>query len=65
MGGMRMMNMGLGSSFSPSMNMTTIQPNSNSNTLEGHSNMSMMMTEINLALVSIHDYETGLSLIAV
>jgi hypothetical protein len=41
------------------MDMKTIQPSTNNNTLKGHSNMSMMMTENNLALVSIHDYESS------
>lgn len=41
------------------MDMKTIQPSTNNNTLKGHSNMSMMMTENNPALVSIHDYESS------
>jgi hypothetical protein len=59
MDGMKMSN-GLGPSSSHSMNMATIQPSSNSNTLEGHSNMSIMMiTESNLTLGNMHDYETS------
>ena len=41
------------------VDMKTIQPSTNNNTLKGHSNMSMMMTENNPALVSIHDYESS------
>jgi hypothetical protein len=58
MGGMRMSNMS-GASFPRSMNWTTFQTSANSNMLERHSDMSMMMTESNLGLVSIHDYETS------
>jgi hypothetical protein len=55
MGGMTMPNMDM----NMNMDMKTIQPNTNSNTLEEHSNMSMMMTENNLALINIHDYESS------
>jgi hypothetical protein len=61
MGGMRMSNMGGGSSEVPSfssLNMTTFQ--TGTNTLKGHSNMSMSaITRNNLELISLQDYETS------
>jgi hypothetical protein len=63
MGGMRMSNMdGVGgrSSFSSSMNMTTLQTSASGNMSEGHLNMSTpTMTRNNLKLVSVQDYETS------
>jgi len=63
MGTMRMPNMdggGGGPSFFSSMNMTTLQTSTGGNTSEGHSNMSTpTMTENNMELVSIQDYETS------
>jgi hypothetical protein len=59
MGDMRMPNMD-GGGGGPSMNMTTLQTSTGGNAPEGHSNMSKpTMTENNVELVSIQDYETS------
>jgi hypothetical protein len=57
---MRMSNMGGRSSFSSSMNMTTLQTSASGNMSEGHFNMSTpTMIRNNLKLVSVQDYETS------
>jgi hypothetical protein len=57
---MRMSSMGGRSSFSSSMNMTTLQTSASGNMSEGHFNMSTpTMIRNNLKLVSVQNYETS------